>query len=107
MPLDRPGFFVELLLWGAAQGYQWFNLGMAPLSGLDDSSLAPLWSRFGAMIYQHGENFYNFQGLRGFKDKFHPVWQPRYYAASGTVGPFIALADVAALANPRPWSSAP
>ncbi|HEY6353926.1 MAG TPA: bifunctional lysylphosphatidylglycerol flippase/synthetase MprF, partial [Burkholderiaceae bacterium] len=26
--------FVELMLWGREQGYRWFNLGMAPLSGL-------------------------------------------------------------------------
>ena len=26
--------FVELMLWGRQQGYEWFSLGMAPLSGL-------------------------------------------------------------------------
>ena len=26
-------FLVELMLWGRQEGYQWFNLGMAPLSG--------------------------------------------------------------------------
>jgi phosphatidylglycerol lysyltransferase len=31
--------FVELLLWGGRQGYEWVNLGMAPLSGLDDRAL--------------------------------------------------------------------
>ena len=34
--------FTELMLWGKQQGYRWFNLGMAPLSGLEGRSLAPL-----------------------------------------------------------------
>jgi phosphatidylglycerol lysyltransferase len=87
-------------------GFEWLSLGMAPLAGLEQTPLAPPWHRVAGLLWQRGSRFYNFQGLRGFKDKFHPVWQPRYYAASGTVGPFIALADVAALANPRPWSRA-
>ena len=47
-----------------AEGYRWFNLGMAPLAGLEESPVAPLWSRVGRFVYGHGENFYNFQGLR-------------------------------------------
>ena len=39
--------FIELMLWGQAQGYRWFNLGMAPLSGLETRALAPLWHRVG------------------------------------------------------------
>ena len=39
--------FVELMLWGREQGYRWFNLGMAPLAGLEARTLAPLWSRAG------------------------------------------------------------
>ena len=27
--------FVRLMLWGAEKGYERFNLGMAPLSGLE------------------------------------------------------------------------
>ncbi len=89
--------FIELMLWGAAEGYAWFNLGMAPLSGLADGNHAPLWSRFGAMVYQHGENFYNFQGLRRFKEKFDPVWEPRYLASPGGLALPRVLADVTAL----------
>ena len=89
--------FIELMLWGAAEGYQWFNIGMAPLSGLNDSLLAPLWSRFGEMIFQHGENFYNFQGLRRFKEKFDPVWESRYLASPGGLALPRILAEVTTL----------
>src|SRR5262249_57220630 len=39
--------FVELFLCGKAEGYRWFNLGMAPFSGLEGRTLAPLWNRLG------------------------------------------------------------
>jgi phosphatidylglycerol lysyltransferase len=73
--------FIELMLWGKQKGYGWFNLGMAPLAGLEDQTQAPLWSKLGAFIFRHGEHFYNFQGLRNYKEKFDPVWEPKYLAA--------------------------
>lgn len=75
--------FIQLMLWGKAQGYAWFNLGMAPLAGLQSRRLAPLWNRFGALVFGRGERFYNFQGLHQYKDKFDPQWEPRYLAAPG------------------------
>jgi phosphatidylglycerol lysyltransferase len=89
--------FVELFLWGKAEGYQWFNLGMAPFSGLEGRALAPLWNRLGALLFRHGEDFYNFQGLRRFKDKFDPVWEPRYLATPGGVLLPRVLTNVATL----------
>lgn len=76
--------FTELMQWGKKQGYRWFNLGMAPLSGLDDRVAESLWSRVGTFIYRHGEHFYNFQGVRKYKEKFDPVWEPKYLAFPGT-----------------------
>ena len=70
--------FIELMQWARGQGYRWFDLGMAPLSGLENHALAPLWARTGTFIFRHGEHFYNFQGLRSYKEKFNPQWEPRY-----------------------------
>ena len=64
--------FINLMLWGKEQGYQSFDLGMAPLSGLENRPFAPLWNRIGAVIFRHGEHFYNFEGLREYKEKFDP-----------------------------------
>jgi phosphatidylglycerol lysyltransferase len=89
--------FIELMLWGKAHGYRWFNLGMAPLSGLSDEALAPIWSRVGVFLFRHGEHFYNFQGLRKFKGKFHPHWRPRYLASPGGLALPRILTDVATL----------
>jgi phosphatidylglycerol lysyltransferase len=89
--------FVSMILWGRERGYRAFNLGMAPFSGLEDRSLAPLWIKLGARLYRHGEWLYNFQGLRQYKEKFAPEWRPRYLAAPGGLRLPLVLAHVAAL----------
>ena len=89
--------FVHVMLWAKEQGYRWFALGMAPLSGFEQSPVAPLWSRLASFLYKHGEAVYNFQGLRAFKDKFDPVWEPRYLAYPGGLRLPRVLADVSAL----------
>ncbi len=88
---------VECMLWGKAQGYHWFNLGMAPLSGLEEHALAPTWHKIGRMVTRYGEMFYPFEGLRKYKEKFLPVWRPRYLAAPHGLGMAGALLDVTAL----------
>jgi phosphatidylglycerol lysyltransferase len=89
--------FIELMVWGREQGYRSFNLGMAPLSGLSTHPLAPLWHRLAARVFRRGEALYNFQGLRSFKDKFSPEWEPRYIAVPGTWSLPAALLDATAL----------
>jgi phosphatidylglycerol lysyltransferase len=75
--------FAEMMSWGAEQGFQWFSLGAAPFSGLENHQLASLWNRIGGFAYEHGERFYNFEGLRAFKQKFDPDWSPNYMACPG------------------------
>jgi len=90
--------FAQLLLHFQREGYQSFGLGMAPLSGMARHPLAPRWHRLGSLLFAHGENFYNFRGLRSFKEKFAPEWEARYLATpSGGIGPLFALADITAL----------
>jgi phosphatidylglycerol lysyltransferase len=87
----------HMLIWGKTEGYQWFGLGMAPMSGFEQSPVAPLWTRVGSFLYEHGASVYNFQGLRAYKEKFNPVWTSHYLAyPSGLRLPWI-LADVSAL----------
>ena len=90
---------VESMLWGKEQKYQWFNLGMAPLSGLEEHALAPTWHKLGRMVQRYGETFYHFEGLRKYKEKFIPVWRPRYLAAAGKYSVAGALLDVTSLVS--------
>jgi phosphatidylglycerol lysyltransferase len=89
--------FVELLQWGRAQGYVAFEFGMAPLAGLEDRPLAPIMSRVGRLLFERGEELYNFRGVRRYKDKYDPVWQPRYIAAPHKWSIPLLLADISLL----------
>jgi len=83
---DAPSGVIEyltvcLMLWGKERGDKWFNLGMAPLSGLETHPLATVWHKVGNTVFRFGNEFYNFKGLHQYKEKFDPVWTPRYLAA--------------------------
>jgi phosphatidylglycerol lysyltransferase len=91
--------FVELMRWGQEQGYQAFEFGMAPLAGLEERRLAPIMSRVGRLLFERGEEIYNFRGVRRYKDKYDPVWQPRYIAAPHKWAIPILLADVGLLSS--------
>jgi phosphatidylglycerol lysyltransferase len=89
--------FVELMLWGRAQGHHWLNLGMAPLAGLERHPLAPAWHRVGNFVFRYGEHFYNFDGLRRYKAKFNPVWESKYLASPGGLALPRILLDISVL----------
>ena len=91
--------FVELLHWGKEQGYTAFEFGMAPLAGLEDRPLAPIMSRVGRLLFERGEELYNFRGVRRYKDKYDPVWQPRYIAAPHKWTIPILMADVGLMSS--------
>lgn len=91
--------FVELFEWGRLQGYQAFDFGAAPLAGLEDRPLAPIMSRVGRLLFERGEEIYNFRGVRRYKDKYDPLWQPRYIAAPHRWQIPMLLADVGLLSS--------
>ena len=91
--------FTELMLWGRREGYAWFNIGMAPLSGFSRVPFAPMWHRMSAFIYEEGERLYNFRGLRQYKEQFNPQWSPRYMASPGGLALPHIIVDLAALTS--------
>lgn len=91
--------FVELLEWGREQGYEAFDFGAAPLAGLEDRPLAPIMSRVGRLLFERGEEIYNFRGVRRYKDKYDPLWQPRYVAAPQKWQIPMVMADVGLLSS--------
>jgi len=72
--------FARIIEWARDEGYAYFNLGMAPLSGVGNTRYARPDERLAGLAYDYGSRLYNYKGLRSFKEKFHPVWQSRYIA---------------------------
>lgn len=90
-------FMVGLILHYKNQGFKFFSLGMVPLAGMQRRHGAPLIQRLGALVFKRGGRFYNFQGLRRFKEKFATHWEPRYMAVSTGLDPFMAILDTTLL----------
>ena len=89
--------FVSMFLYGKERGYRRFNLGMAPLASVGALAGAHLRERLANLLFQHGEHWYNFQGLRQFKEKFEPDWVPRYLAYQNAWEWPVAIAHLSAL----------
>ncbi len=89
--------FTRVIEWARDEGYEWFNLGMAPLSGVGNVRYARPDERLAAVAYDYGSRLYNYKGLRSFKEKFHPLWQSRYIAYPLYRPLPTLLVDVAAL----------
>jgi len=89
--------FTQMMLTLKEQGYAQFSFGMAPLAGLETRRGSRWTSRLGAMVYRHGAHFYNFDGLRNFKNKFDPEWEPRFLAVSPRANILIVATEIATL----------
>ncbi|UQS87010.1 bifunctional lysylphosphatidylglycerol flippase/synthetase MprF [Nicoliella spurrieriana] len=72
------GIFINLFQYSLDNKYQYFNLGMAPLSNVGRSRFSFIDEKIANLVYKYGQSFYSFQGLRSYKEKYVNVWVPRY-----------------------------
>lgn len=77
---DAPRNVIDLLFLALierfrAEGLQRMTLGLAPLANPDGDTLP---ERALRLLYQRGEAAFHFRGLRDFKAKWQPRWEPRY-----------------------------
>lgn len=78
-PNNTMNFLIlKLLLHYKELGYRYFNLGMAPLSNVGTAKKAHLQEKVAHLVFEYGNYFYSFQGLRNFKNKFKPEWEGKY-----------------------------
>jgi phosphatidylglycerol lysyltransferase len=84
--------FIRLIQQLHTDGWHSFDMGLAPLSGLEQAR--HINERGLHLLYRYTNRWFAFHGLRRFKDKFYPTWEARYLAYSGTTSrlPAIALA---------------
>jgi phosphatidylglycerol lysyltransferase len=92
---------IELIHHAARTGAEHFNLGMAPLSGMQGGKLAPTWARLANIAFSAERWRYNFAGLRRYKEKFAPQWESRFIAISPGPSGWHSLLDLARLINAR------
>jgi phosphatidylglycerol lysyltransferase len=84
------------------RGYDTFNLGLVALSGVGEKPKSPHLERALHYLYNHLNQFYNFQGLHAFKEKFKPRWEPRYFIyPSRTALPEVIVALIRADSGDR------
>lgn len=67
--------FVGLIEHFRRRGLDGMNLGLAPLANIEGSGVIPATLR---LLYARAGGPFNFQGLRAFKEKWKPAWEPRY-----------------------------
>lgn len=100
--------FVAMIERARDEGATGLDLGLAPFTGLEGEPGAP--ASVMRLLYERGGTLFNYAGLRAFKEKWQPVWEPRYLvtASAGDL-PRVAVA-VARLGElpdrGRPWRRA-
>jgi len=94
--------FIRLLEWTRDQGYSVFNLGMAPLASVGEARAAMREEKLANRLYEYGGHWYGFKGLRKYKEKFRPTWEPRYLAYPARVTLPVLLIELILLIARRP-----
>ena len=102
LPTAPPGLMryalIESMKWARRHtAMRGLGLARAPLSGLKVSSVTPIWNQIGVAVRGAGERYYNFQGVREFKEWFYPEWEPTYLVSPGGAKRPVVLANISAL----------
>jgi phosphatidylglycerol lysyltransferase len=91
------GMITWLVLWARQHGYRWCDLGMAPPARGERPELMPFWRGLLKTAPGFGEGRPTMRTLREDRQRFDPVWEPRYLVYPGGTPLGGVLADVAAL----------
>ncbi|MEK5399794.1 bifunctional lysylphosphatidylglycerol flippase/synthetase MprF [Paenibacillus sp. FSL K6-2859] len=94
--------FIRLLEWAKSEGYHRFNLGNAPLSSVGQNAGALREEKLAHLVFKRGGHWYGFAGLRRYKEKFSPEWEPRYLAYPASVTLPILTLDLVRLVSRHP-----
>jgi phosphatidylglycerol lysyltransferase len=85
--------FIKLFLYLKDNGFQRFNVGMAPMSGFQENEEASIEEKAIHYFFQHLNFLFSYRGLRQYKAKFASFWEPRYTIYKSVLDlPKIALA---------------
>ena len=97
---DAPNGSMDALLVRLAEhlrdhGYSRMSLGMVPFADVGTGEADPVLERGLRLLVERMERFFSYRGLRLYKEKYHPIWEPRYLIFQSEVAlPQIALAII-------------
>lgn len=75
--------FLSIINWAKERGYEYFDLGGAPLSNVGNKISSSNKEKMIKLAYKYGNKIYGFQGLRQFKNKYRPEWNSTFLAYRG------------------------
>lgn len=109
VPIGTMGYLlIETLLWARTQGYEWANLGLAPLVAAEPDPLAPAWHRASRLVFTHAEHFEHLEQMRHYFERFEPQWETRFLLARSDIALARVLLDLARLIGGGiPWTAGP
>ncbi|MGW8315713.1 MAG: phosphatidylglycerol lysyltransferase domain-containing protein [Bacteroidales bacterium] len=70
--------FANMFGYLKSEGFKACNMGMVPMSGIDDPD--NMKERILKLAYDHIRHFGHYKSLRAYKEKFEPSWQMMYLA---------------------------
>ncbi|WP_057896815.1 bifunctional lysylphosphatidylglycerol flippase/synthetase MprF [Liquorilactobacillus oeni] len=91
--------FISLFEYGQKNGYEFFNMGMAPLSNVGRSEYSFIEERAAHLIYEYGYHFYGFRGLRSYKNKYVTEWHSKYTAYRKRNSVLVTMLQLASVVN--------
>jgi phosphatidylglycerol lysyltransferase len=93
---------LKLLQHLADQGWKEFGFGLVPLSGLKDDPSRSFEGRVLARLARLNVGNFSFDGLKRYKNKFHPRWESRYLVYErGGVGLGMTAVALSRLTKPN------
>ena len=79
--LDLPlmdGLYLHMLLWGQEKNIKPLTWEWPPSLMLVLLHYSYLRERLAGRVFEHFNGLYRFQGLRRYKEKYSPNWEPRF-----------------------------
>lgn len=96
------GIFISLFKYSQEEGYKTFNLGMAPLANVGNSRFSFINEKMAHLIYEYGDSFYSFQGLRSYKEKYVDKWESKYFVYRKNNSLVFTMIQLLKVVNERP-----
>lgn len=92
---------INLMLHLKERDFKYFNLGMASLSNVGHAPNSHFREKLARFAFQYGKFFYSFEGLRKYKEKYNPIWRPRYLAYPQLISLPATLIEISMLVSSK------